>query len=567
VIRTFEQHQLRRTRFLNGQWDFAIDPEQIGRTEGWETAFPAHARKMYVPSCWNNELGLYDYEGVAWYRTAFTLLRRGHVRLVFHAVMGEAEVYVDGKRVGSHYGSFTAFDVILPDLEEGVHTLTVRTDNTHTPQTIPLERVDWHHYGGMIRPVELQELPDIYIERLCVKYNLDYSNKIADVQVDCTLRSLTDHDSSVPLTLGCSGGGPTAVLNEVFVPALARAETHFTFRMEEVRLWEAGCASLYSFRVHTPEDDLTERTGFRKLEAVNKTILLNGRPVYFKGVNRHEEHPEWGFAFPPKLMQKDLDIIKHLGCNSIRGSHYPNSQYWLDLLDEQGILFWSEIPLWQFSPHHMVDPVIQERAVTMLREMIAESYHHPSIVFWSVNNECHTHTEEGLAFNTLLVNEVRAMDDSRLVAFASNRALEDLTFALFDVIGINQYYGWYDGKTEKFADFLKEFAAYARKMGAADKPVVMSEFGGAGIFGDVGWEENRMYSEDYQAKMLEDALKIFRNDPNIQGTFIWQFADIRTDTPRFRDRARGFNNKGIVNEYRKPKQSYRIVKRIYESWE
>ena len=567
MIRTFEQHQLRRTRFLNGQWDFAADPGRVGKAEGWAVHFPAHARKMYVPSCWNNELGLFDYEGVAWYRTTFTLPRRGHVRLVFHAVMGEAEVYVDGKPAGSHYGSFTAFEVVLADLEAGAHTLTVRADNSHTPQTIPLERVDWHHYGGIIRPVELQELPDIYIERFRVKYDLDYRRRIADVQADCSLRSLTDRDAKVQLALDCSPGGSAALVNDVFVPARGRAETRFAFRMEDVRLWEPGNASLYSFRLHTPEDDRTERIGFRKIEAANKTVLLNGRPVYFKGVNRHEEHPDWGFAFPPKLMQKDLDIIKLLGCNAVRGSHYPNSPYWLDLLDEQGILFWSEIPVWQFSARDMADAVLQERAVAMLREMIAEHYHHPSIVFWSVNNECQTDTEEGLAFNTRLVNEVRALDDSRLVTFATARPLTDRTLALFDVIGINQYYGWYGGKTEEFADFLRKFAEYAREMGAGDKPVVISEFGGAGIFGEVGWEENRMYSEDYQAKLLEEALTIFRSDPNVQGTFVWLFADIRTDTPRFRDRARGFNNKGLLNEYRKPKLAYRTVKRIYESWE
>ncbi|WP_426454735.1 glycoside hydrolase family 2 TIM barrel-domain containing protein [Paenibacillus sp. S-38] len=117
-------------------------------------------------------------------------------------------------------------------------------------------------------------------------------------------------------------------------------------RWTDVRLWNVGRPELYTIRARTDADDKVDRIGFRRIETKDHRILINGSPVYLKGVTRHEEHPEWGFAFPPKLMQKDLDIIKELGSNSVRGSHYPQSPYWLDLLDEQGLIFWSEIPIW-----------------------------------------------------------------------------------------------------------------------------------------------------------------------------------------------------------------------------
>jgi beta-glucuronidase len=211
----------------------------------------------------------------------------------------------------------------------------------------------------------------------------------------------------------------------------------------------------------------------------------------------------------------------------------------------------------------MADPIVRDRALRMLEEMIEYNFHHPSVLFWSVHNECDTNTEEGLEFTRMLVNRVRELDNSRLVTYATHHALEDLTLSLFDVIGINKYYGWYDGEVEEFVPFLEKYHAYAASMGAKDTPIILAEFGGAGLFGDVGWEERRLFSEDYQADLLRKALTIFRNDSSIVGTYIWQFADIRSETRMFRDRARGFNNKGLVNEFRKPKLAYREVRRIY----
>ncbi|CAG7658211.1 glycoside hydrolase family 2 TIM barrel-domain containing protein [Paenibacillus allorhizosphaerae] len=192
----------------------------------------------------------------------------------------------------------------------------------------------------------------------------------------------------------------------------------------------------------------------------------------------------------------------------------------------------------------MADPVVIGRGYRMIEEMIDRDLHHPCVVFWSVHNEIDTNTREGYEITKTYVDLVRSKDTSRLVTCATHRPLTDLTLGLLDVIGLNVYYGWYNGKVEEFDAFLPKFHAYAASVGAGDKPVLMTEFGGAGIFGDVGWEEDRMFSEDYQAKIHAKALASFRADPKIGGTYIWQFADIHSDTPRFRDRARGPGRQG-----------------------
>jgi Beta-galactosidase/beta-glucuronidase len=567
LIRTFQEHHIRTTMLLDGPWDFVRDPENKGLQDKWFERFPHVEKSLYVPSCWNNELYLFDYEGIAWYRRTIRIEDTKHARLIFHAVLGHADVYLDGQHLGYHYGGYTPFEFIIPSLSKGDHELVVRTDSTLDRLTIPTEHVDWFHYGGIIRSVELQFLPDLYIDKLTIGYELTGAD--ADIRVQVRFCSLSQTDLTASFTL--SDGDHEIYSGQVQVEAGQSAEHEVQLCWKDVRLWNPGNPELYSFKVGIEQDDKIERIGFRKIETSNHRILINGSPVYLRGINRHEEHPEWGFAFSPKLMQKDLDIILEMGCNTVRGSHYPQSPYWLDLLDENGIIFWSEIPIWgAMLPNETVcEPLFQERALTMMEEMVIMHQHHPSVVFWSVHNEIDSRTQDAYEMTRRMVALVKQLDKSRLITYATMHPLEDVLLPLFDVIGINKYYGWYEGQVEGFRDMLQKFHTRAELLGAGDKPVLMTEFGGAGIGGDVGWEP-RLFSEDYQAHIVTEALGIFRDDPRIGGTYIWQFADIRGDLKssggHFRDRARSFNNKGLVNEYRKPKQSFREVRRIYRSW-
>ncbi|MGG1552279.1 glycoside hydrolase family 2 protein [Paenibacillus ferrarius] len=564
MARTFQQHHQRQTRSLDGVWDFITDPDKRGEAEGWASRFPSGGRKIVVPSCWNNEIGIYDYIGAAWYRTTFNLAETGNIRLVFEGVLHHADVYIDGTHAGYHFGGFTGFDFVVPQLAAGTHELVVRVDSTVDWQTLPTDVADWHSYGGIMRPVQLQVLPDVYIDQFRIDYRLE--GDAADVTLQVKLNSLSSEASSVDVRVAAEGLALAA--EGVSVPAGGSSTVALNGRLEGVRRWDVDSPELYTFTAMAGRDDYIDRTGFRTIEVQGRDVLLNGRKLYLQGVNRHEEHPDWGFAFPPKLMLKDIDILKDLGCNIVRGSHYPQSQFWIDLLDEHGLLLWSEIPMWGcfMSLETLASPLFIERGVHMLKEMITRDYHHPSIIFWGAHNEIDTRSQEAVELTKAFVGTIRELDATRPVTYATMHPVEDIVLSYFDVIGINKYYGWYEGNVSGFKGMLEKFFEQAERQGSGGKPVIMSEFGAAGIFGDAGWEP-RLFSEDYQADVVTQALRIFRDDPRICGTLIWHFADIRVDVRSdrgyFRDRARSFNNKGLLNEYRKPKLAYRLVREIY----
>lgn len=564
MIRTFEQHRIRSSRLLDGLWDFVFDKDNVGLSEGWQERFPSGSDRVPVPACWNNELGKFDYEGVAWYRTRIACEEAGHLRLLFHAVLGHADVYWDGQHLGYHYGGYTPFGFTVPNAAAGEHELVVRTDSTLARNTVPTHIVDWFHYGGIIRQVELQRLADVSIDRMRITYAMTGESD-ADVRISLTFRSLGDATEEVPVTL--YRDGELFFSETVRVPAGDSVELNVSQAWTGLQRWEPERPALYLIRAVAGQDDLMDRIGFRTVETREKKILLNGKALYLQGVNRHEEHPEWGFAFPNKLMTKDLDILLQMGCNTVRGSHYPQSEYWIDLLDERGIIFWSEIPIWgAFLPAEDTDdPLFVQRAMTMMDEMVERDLHHPSILFWSVHNEIDTRSSQAYELSVKLTELVRSKDRSRLVTYATMHPTEDICLGLFDVIGINHYGGWYNGNAD-FGPMLERFYERCEAFGAENTPVLMTEFGGAGVYGDSGWEP-RLFSEDYQAELLANCLKRFRYDPKISGTYVWQFADTRADLRSgrhyFRDRARSFNNKGLVNEYRKPKLAYRVVKGIY----
>ncbi|UJF34413.1 glycoside hydrolase family 2 protein [Paenibacillus hexagrammi] len=566
MIRTFDEHVLRSTQLLNKLWDFKLDPLDHGVQERWFESFPSEYDQMPVPACWNNELGKFEYEGAAWYRTYVRCENKEHLRLIFHAVLGFADVYWDGILLGRHFGGYTPFEFKLLDQNAGLHELILRTDSTLDQTTIPIDPVDWFHYGGIIRPVEVQRLEEVHIERLNMKYEMTGDHS-ADIQFTIKLRSFAADPVTVPVKIEVDGEAIHA--EQVTLDSHAVKEIVLTQSWTDVRRWHIGKPELYTIRVTTGKDDLIDRIGFRTIETKHKQIWLNGEALYLQGVNRHEEHPEWGFAFPNKLMTKDLDIIQNLGCNTVRGSHYPQSKYWIDLLDERGIVFWSEIPIWgaHMPKEVTAQPIFIERALTMMGEMVDRDMHHPSIIFWSVHNEIDTKSQEAYDLSVQMIDLVRSKDLSRPIAYATMHPLEDICLGLFDVIGINKYCGWYEGSVDQFKPLLMKFHERCKEYGAEHTPVLMTEFGGAGIYGDEGWEP-RLFSEDYQAFVLEQALLIFRDDPAISGTYVWQFADVRADLSsaktNFRDRARSFNNKGLVNEYRKPKLAFRVVRSIYQ---
>ena len=561
-MRLFDLHAKRETQCLDGAWKFAVDREKIGIERGWQIALPT-SETVIVPSCWNCQLGLLDYEGVCWYqRDLYT--EGGTLRLVFGAVMTEAWVYLDGSEVGYHYGGFCEFDVILRDVSAGKHTLTLRVDNSFDAHSIPQPVVDWYHFGGITRSVYLERLCGVCILENRFEYELSEGLDSADARfafelynssaeriTDTVTAAVAGHEFSVTVTL--EAGARIEVLTEKQTVA-------------SPELWQPDAARLYHVSISTSTDDLFDRVGFRRVEVKDGELLLNGKPYEIRGVNRHEDHPEYGLAFPPALMRRDIDLAVNMGCNSIRGSHYPNHPIFLDMLDERGLTFWSEIPIWGggFSEEALADEAVLSRGEDMHREMVKKYYNHPSIIIWGMHNEIKAYTEAGLEMCRRYYPLLKEIGGNRIVTYATSRAMTDISLEYCDVISINQYEGWYQGSIDSWDGFVDGFHKRAESLGLSEKPIIMSEFGAAAVYGHRSFDPEIRWSEDYQARLISHCLELFHNDPKIIGSYIWQFTDIRTCLEVGLTRARGFNNKGLINEHRNPKAAYFAAKELYE---
>ena len=565
MSRLFDEYQKRSVRLLNGAWRFLKDPDCSGTDHEWSVSLPTE-ETVTIPSVWNTKEGCLTYEGVAWYEKRF-YSEGGTLRICFDAVMTEAYVWLDGELLGTHYGGFSAFDFIVYNVKAGEHTLTVRVDNRFDEVSIPQKRVDWYHYGGIIRDVRIDRLCGLCVLGCRLEYTLNdsFSSVTGNAVVELCNASTDPVEDTVQVLLnGQCIGNARILLNG----RERRSVTLPAFEMQGIDLWDVGKGALYTLRVITSCDDLFDRVGFRRVEVKDGSLLLNGRALELRGVNRHEEHPDWGFAFPEGLMQRDIDLILAMGCNAIRGSHYPNSKVFLDMLDAAGILFWSEIPIWGwgFSEEALADPTVVERGLEMHREMVAQYYNHPSVILWGMHNEIQLKTEAAYRMSEKYYAYLKKHGGNRAVVYASDKPWEDICFGFCDLICLNQYYGWYYGYEEDaWEQFLEKIAKHTESLGMQNKPIVISEFGWAALYGCHDGEEI-LWSEENQAAQLSHALEVFHAHPRVVGSFIWQFADIRTCLEAGINRARGFNNKGIMNEYRKPKLAYRVAKEKYCSF-
>ena len=554
--RIFKEHFLRNTESLNGDWKFCADKENIGIAKKWFESFPEDFRFVNVPSCWNLELDLFDYFGVAWYSKEF-YCEECFLGIEFGAVSGLAKVYLDGEELGEHYGGWTAFK-FSKFVNSGNHTLTVRVDaSSNQFNTIPLQEVDWYHNGGIIRSVEISKFEDAYINRHKISYILDSTLKNAEVTVWCEICNPFDYDTETDF---CVKIGEVSFRENIIISANGCYEFKKKFAIENINLWDLDSPNLYDVILSTVTDDVIDKIGFRKIETKGTKIYLNGKSIVFKGVNRHEEHPDWGFAVPKNIMKRDLDIIKDMNCNAVRGAHYPQSQTFLDYLDREGIMFWSEIPMWGYPPKALGDPLTIERGLNMHKEMLEQYFHHPSIVIWGLHNEIYTESDEAYEITKLFSEYIRKNDDSRLITFATCRFDKDICLEFADFVSLNYYMGWYTGSLNDWDDFIKSIRSKMIEKGVGDKPVVMSEFGCAALQGFDDFAHNK-WTMQYQSDFVKKVIELTFSEDGFCGTFVWQFADIVSDINI--NRARGFNNKGLLSEHRRPKTSYFTVKELY----
>lgn len=556
---------------LDGQWNRIIDPLENGYysyryeplTDGYfknrkpktisdliEYDFDT-ARKIDVPGDWNTqEDELFFYEGTIWYHRRFSVDKKADKRYVLHfgAVNYSAIVYVNGEKVGAHEGGFTPFQFDVTDrLEPGDNFVIVKVDNRREKDQVPTVNFDWWNFGGITRPVLLLELPEPYLADYALRLNDDGDGIAGSVSVSApgaqgrVSLSIPELGIDRELSLDASGGAS------------------FDLPANPVR-WTPEQPRLYDVSLSYNGETVKDRVGFRSIEVDGTEILLNGKPVFLRGISIHEESPFFGGrAWSEADARTLLSWARELGCNFVRLAHYPHNETMIRTADEMGLLVWSEIPVYWTV---MFDsPAVYAKAERQLEEMIERDKNRASVIMWSVANE--TPLEEArTVFLGNLVNRARALDPSRLITAAidtqsnteNGKLIQDPMAEKVDVIGVNNYCGWYGGKPSECAGVTWE-SHYG-------KPIIMSELGGGALKGKHGGKDVR-WSEEYQADVYVNNLKMLDHIEALRGMTPWILKDFRSPRRPLADIQDFWNRKGLLSEKGERKQAWYVLRDYY----
>ena len=551
MVRTFAAHEIRRQKELSGKlWEFfPLEGEYKGRHYS-----------VPVPGCWETYPGFENYRGTASYETSFEA--EGNIRLEFKGVSHNGDVYVDGIKVASHYNAYTPFGVTIRDIQPGIHWLKVVVDNSFKPEYGLNRPNDYMSYGGISRGVLLETINEVFIEQIHVTPFCEGNIWKARVEIFCHNISDVQQEGELKFTLHQEAFQSGRLLME---PGISKVvDTVLSFK--EIEPWCPETPKLYEvkavlYQAGIPKDDYIDRTGFRTVKVQGDRILLNDKPIRIKGFCRHEDHPQYGNALPFQAIAYDLGLVKDMGGNSVRTAHYPNDELFLDLCDEMGILVWEEHHLRGGNETIMKNPYFEPQAEQVIEEMIAFHYNHPSIYIWGIMNECASETEFGRECYIKQYDLIRSLDRSRPCSSATCKYEKDICLDLPDVVSWNMYPYWYETKTA--AEMIDEVYRWTQEKGhGAGKPFLITEIGAGAIYGFRSPDHDK-WTEEYQAETIENQLSEVMSYERCMGLYIWQFCDNRVSREYAARRPRTRNNKGIVDEFRRHKLAYDVVKRLF----
>ncbi len=555
MSRLIQQFPGRRRLSLDGVWHFkALDtaPKRPLPNSQYDDILP-------VPGVWEASFRHFRHRGFGCYQREFEV--QGDVatalRLVFEAVSHTAKVWLDDRFLGSHRNAYTGFEFCCPQVRPGRHRLTVLADNRPGPGLSLLRHdVDFHIYGGIPRSVYAEALPVSHITSACAlpEFNGRRWELACQVQVRTQGEALpkcaevlVDGKAVGKIALNREGRGRASV------------------PMAKVERWLPQSPRLYTAAIRIGDDLWQERVGFRTLAVRGRQILLNDKLLILHGVNRHEFHPDFGPALPPAAHLRDMEILKNLGANCVRGSHYPNDSFFLDLCDENGILFWEELSHWQATPGEMARADFRRESLAQIDEMVAQHRHHPSVIFWGMLNEAHSFHPVAPKTFKLFADRFRKLDSTRLITYGSSHPDRDKCFGLLDVVSINTYPGWYNGDLANLEMEIAKVLRTARRV-SKGKPILFSEFGAAAIAGAHSFELRR-WTEEYQAELMTRVIERLRQSGLAAGAILWQFCDCRSSDALWQTRPGEYNNKGILTAYREPKLAfYRVAEQFRKPW-
>jgi beta-glucuronidase len=509
-----------------------------------------------VPGDWNSqEDRLFYYEGTVWYRRTFDFAATPERRVFvnFGGANYQADVYLNGHKLGRHVGGFTPFAFEITKLLRPTgNSLVVKVDNTRHADAVPTVNTDWWNYGGLTRDVTIVETPAAFISDYQVQLEKGSMRRIAArVKVDGA-------KSPVKVTLSIREAHLT-------VSAMSDAAGIATFNLDarKLTLWSPENPKLYQVSLDAGDDRIEDRIGFRSIAVRDTDILLNGRPVFLRGISLHEENPlRGGRAYSAEDARLLLGWAKELGCNFVRLAHYPHNEHTARVADELGLMLWEEVPVyWTIQ---WENPQTLANAKTQLTELITRDRNRASVIVWSVANETPV-SEPRTRFLKELVDTARALDATRLVSAAmevhvdpadpNHRIVDDPFGAYTDLLSFNQYVGWYDGLPDKLAQIRWSFGY--------QKPVVISEFGADALQG-LHADRLTRFSEEYQEDLYRKTIAMLERIPQWRGTTPWILADFRSPRrplPHVQD---GWNRKGLIGENGTKKKAFFVLKEFYE---
>ncbi len=506
----------RRTLSLNGDWHYIVDPHEEGTARRFYlNGKPAGSRNfveydfntsptLRVPGDWNFQRPeLQWYEGTLWYQKSFDYHAQANTRAFLHfgAANYRARVWLNEKPLCEHEGGFTPFNCDATSLlHEGANVVIVSVNDTRHADDIPSLRPDWFNYGGLTRDVRIVEVPRQFIEQYSIQLDRENARSIAGW----------------------------------------------------IRL--AG-------EISTENDRIVDDIGLRTIEARGTDILLNGRPIFLRGIDMHEEPVKRpGRAHGEDDARILLSWAKELGCNFVRLAHYPHDESMIRMADRLGLMVWSEIPVYQGIDFK--NPQTLAKAQQQLTEMIARDRNRAAIILWSVSNETPKSAERNTFLHQLIVM-ARTLDPTRLITTATNqtnateahkRVFDDPIIADLDVFGVNEYIGWYEGVPSDL-DITVWSTPY-------NKPMIVSEFGGEAKYGLHGAASQR-WTEEYQEDIYRHQIAALRKIPFLRGTSPWILKDFRSPHRQLPGIQDGFNRKGLVSDNGERKKAFYVLQKFY----
>lgn len=529
---------MRITENLNGVWNFAYcgdaEPVPPFHTDGF----------ISVPGC-------YDLMEPNCGKRGYAVVSRkvhtgGLVQLFIDGLGLEADIYFDGMKIGRAKYAYMPETFTFNAGAEGEHELSIVMNNKYNQVFEGF--FDFYGYGGIYGDVTLTRIPENHIERLMVNTE-DYTDGTIRIQAKTSWpfsgKAKLRFDTGYERDIEFSGGS-----------------ADLSLALPGYKLWSDTEPNLHTVTLTVEHDQVTETFGIREFSASGRKLLLNGKPVKLLGFNRHESHPEVGAAMPAQLIAADLRLLKNAGFNYIRGSHYPQRKTFLELCDKMGIFVWEETLGWDFKAPKLHSPEFLEFQLEEAEKLTLQNYNHPCIVIKGFLNENESDKQETRKVIKALYDKIRSIDKHTLITYASNRYEKDVCTDLVDVIAMNPYPGWYDSEfgvnstIERIKPRLRELSDTMPK----DKPYLITEIGAEAL---LGFRDplKSYWSEEYQAELLRMAAEYALENDDCAGLSIWHFADTRsyTNGKHIYGRARGFNNKGILDEYRRPKLAWTVV--------